>query len=358
MARIDSFFKYARYNNASDLHLSVGNVPLIRIHGVLVPIKWQELTPEMIKDLLYEILTEDQIAELEETLDLDFSYGLPEGDIRFRGNIFVDRRGLGAVFRVIPTKIPTLEQLGLPETVLKFADYRTGLVLITGATGSGKTTTINTIIDYINHHREEHIITIEDPIEFVHESQRCLVNQREVGRHTKSFASAIRAALREDPDVIVVGEMRDLETIELAINAAETGHLVLGTLHTSSAATSVDRIINVFPSMQQDQIRTMISTSLRGVISQQLCRSLDGRRRYAAVEIMVNTPSIANLIREGKTHLMTSMIQTGIQEGMQLMDQSLQSLVEQRKISPQEALARCTDKKTFQVFLDNLKGGR
>ena len=265
---------------------------------------------------------------------------------RFRANIFNGRYGVSAVFRLIPTEILTAQQLGLPDTVLKFTQYRRGLVLVTGPTGSGKSTTLAAMIDHINKTRSDHILTIEDPVEFVHESQKSLVNQREVGRHTRSFAAALKAALREDPDIILVGEMRDLETIELAITAAETGHLVFGTLHTSSAPKTVDRIINVFPTNQQEQIRTMLGESLKGVIAQQLLKTVEGKR-CAALEILSVNSAVANLIREGKTFQIPSVIQTGKGEGMQLMDQALQDLVKAKRVTVEEARKFAVNKNLF-----------
>jgi twitching motility protein PilT len=282
---------------------------------------------------------------------LDFAYEIPNV-ARFRANYFYQKRGLGAVFRIIPSKILSVEELNLPETVLKFTRLSRGLVLVTGPTGSGKSTTLAAMIDYININRKEHILTIEDPVEFVHKNKNCLVNQREVLTHTGSFSMALRAALREDPDVILVGEMRDLETIELAITAAETGHLVFGTLHTNSAAKTVDRIIDAFPSDRQAQIRTMLSESLKGVISQQLLKRADKPGRVASVEILYVNSAVANLIREGKTFQIPSVIQTGKGDGMQLMDQSIMDYLMKKVISPDEAYLKANDKKAFERFLN------
>jgi len=331
MAKIDALFKLLRDKGGSDLHISPGNPPLVRISGNLAPAIPQKLRHEQNKALVYEILTEEQRQRFEETNDLDFAYEVPGLGARFRANIFQGRLGLSGVFRLIPTDILTAEELGLPPTVLRFTEYKKGLILVTGPTGSGKSTTLAAMIDHVNRTRSEHILTVEDPIEFVHASQKSLINQREVGRHTHSFASAMKAALREDPDIILVGEMRDLETIELAITAAETGHLVFGTLHTNSAAKTVDRIINVFPTSQQEQIRTMLAESLKGVIAQQLVPTVEGKR-CAAMEILVATPAVSNLVREGKTFQIPSVIQTGRGEGMVLMDQSLQELLKSRRI--------------------------
>ncbi|MEO5656681.1 MAG: type IV pilus twitching motility protein PilT [Nitrospiria bacterium] len=346
MPQIEALFKLLREKRASDLHLSPDNPPMMRAAGDLVPLLTQKLTSAQNRALLYEIMSEAQRTSFEASHDLDFAYDAPELQARFRANIFMGRLGIGAVFRLIPTEILTAERLGLPPTVLKLTQYRKGLVLVTGPTGSGKSTTLAAMIDHINKTKKEHILTVEDPIEFVHTTQGCLVNQREVGRHTNTFATALRAALREDPDIILVGEMRDLETIELAITAAETGHLVFGTLHTSSAAKTVDRIINVFPPNQQEQIRTMLAESLRGVVAQQLIKTLDGKR-CAALEILVVTVAVSNLIREAKTFQIPSVIQTGKGEGMQLMDQALQALVAAKKIAVEEAYKYAANKALF-----------
>jgi twitching motility protein PilT len=350
MAKIDAFFKYMIEHKASDLHLSVGAKPKIRKHGELEEINYQVLTDNVLRDLLFEVLSETQRRNYEEKKDLDFAYEIPSL-ARFRANYFVQKRGLAAVFRVIPATIMSTEELGLPKQIMKFAQLTRGLVLVTGSTGSGKSTTLAAIIDYINRNRKDHILTIEDPIEFVHENKGCLVNQREIGNNTESFASALRAALREDPDVILVGEMRDLETIELAITAAETGHLVFGTLHTSSAAKTVDRIIDAFPAGQQAQIKTMLSESLKGVVAQQLLKRSDTPGRVAAMEILFVTPAISNMIREGKTFQVPSMMQMAKGEGMQLLDQSIMEFLMQNIISPEEAYMKANDKKTFERFL-------
>jgi twitching motility protein PilT len=330
--------------------MSVGTKPKIRKHGELEDINYQVFTDDVLRDLLFEILSERQRMKYEEKKDLDFAYEIPSV-ARFRANYFVQKRGLAAVFRVIPTTIMTMEELGLPKQIMKFAQLTRGLVLVTGSTGSGKSTTLAAIIDYINRNRKDHILTIEDPIEFVHENKGCLVNQREIGNNTESFASALRAALREDPDVILVGEMRDLETIELAITAAETGHLVFGTLHTSSAAKTVDRIIDAFPAGQQAQIKTMLSESLKGVVAQQLLKRSDTPGRVAALEILFATTAISNMIREGKTFQVPSMMQMAKNEGMQLLDQSIMEFLMQNIISPEEAYMKANDKKTFERFL-------
>ncbi|PMP73094.1 MAG: type IV pili twitching motility protein PilT [Calditerrivibrio nitroreducens] len=350
MAKIDAFFKYMMENNCSDLHLSSGCKPMVRKHGELEEIKYQELTNEILEKLLFEIISDEQREFFLKKKDLDFAYEIP-GMARFRANYFYQKRGIAAVFRIIPSKILTAEELGLPPQVLKFANLSRGLVLVTGPTGSGKSTTLAAIIDYINRNRKDHILTIEDPVEFVHESKGCLVNHREVRSMTQSFSAALRAALREDPDVILVGEMRDLETIELAITAAETGHLVFGTLHTNSAPKTVDRIIDAFPAGQQAQIRTMLSESLKGVISQQLLKRSDKPGRVAALEIMVVNSAIANLIREGKIFQIPSIMQTGKADGMQMMDQVILDFLMNKVISPEEAYLKANDKKMFEKFL-------
>ena len=348
MAGIDNLFRVLKAKDGSDLHISPGNSPLLRISGDLFSIGDKKVTCGQSKTMLYEIMTDSQIEEFEAIHDIDFAYEVPSLDARFRANIFLDYYGISAVFRLIPNKILTVEQLGLPSVILNFTQYTKGLVLVTGPTGSGKSTTLAAMIDHINKTRKGHIITVEDPIEFVHVSKGCLVTQREVGIHTRSFKSALRASLREDPDIILVGEMRDLETIELAIMAAETGHLVFGTLHTSSAAQTIDRIINVFPTNQQEQIRTMLAESIVGVIAQKLLRTLDGKR-CAAMEILFITSAVSNLIREGKTFQIPSVIQTGKNKGMQLLDQSLQALVETRKISMEEAHKYAVNKSLFPL---------
>lgn len=346
MAKIDKLFQLLKQQGGSDLHLSPGNPPMVRASGQLRPVIDQTLNHEQYKALLYEIMNEEQRSSFEATHDLDFAYEVQALKARFRANIFMGRLGISAVFRIIPAEILTVEQLGLPQSVLDLTEFKKGLVLVTGPTGSGKSTTLAAMIDHINRNRNEHILTVEDPIEFVHKTQKSLINQREVGVHTESFASALKAALREDPDIILVGEMRDLETIELAITAAETGHLVFGTLHTSSAAKTVDRLVNVFPTTQQEQIRTMLAESIRGVVAQQLLRTVDGKR-CAALEILKVNAAAANLIREGKTFQVPSIIQTGRKEGMQLMDQALQDLLKAERITMDEARRFAVNKSQF-----------
>ena len=354
MAAIDLLLKKAVEVGASDLHLTVGALPLYRIHGDLE--KFDDcslLTEEDARSLLYEIMTEPQRVRFEQRHDLDFAYDV-QGLGRFRVNVFLQIRGLGAVFRVIPTEIIPLEELHLPRAVKDFTRFNRGLILVTGPTGNGKSTTLASMIDHINRQRKVHIITIEDPLEFIHQNKKSLINQREIGTHSDSFSSALRSAFREDPDVILIGEMRDLETISLAITAAETGHLVLGTLHTGSAAKTIDRMIDVFPTDQQAQVRTQLSESLSGVVSQQLLKCVDGSGRVAAVEILVGVPALGHLIREGKTYQISSIIQTGRREGMQTMDQAIVDLLKQGRISPEEAHDKCVDRETFQRYLGKL----
>lgn len=351
MAKIDALFKIMLDEGASDLHMSPSNKPRIRKSGRLIEISQAPvLTPELSQALLFEIMSDKEREQYEKTHDVDFAYPLDELKVRFRANIYMERKGIGAVFRQIPTEIMSAEQLGLSPLILNFAKLHKGLVLVTGATGSGKSTTLAAMVDYINKQRKAHIITIEDPIEFVHQNQMCLVNQREVGRDTDSFSSALKSALREDPDVVLVGEMRDLETIELAITAAEMGLLVFGTLHTSSAAKTVDRIINVFPADAQPQVRSALGESLKGVVAQQLLKTIDGKR-VAAQELLVGTAAVSNLIREGKTFQIPSLMQTGKKEGMQLMDMAIEDLLKAGRITPEEAYLRATVKQPFERLL-------
>lgn len=337
MAKLDELLTFAKQKNASDLHLTSGSSPYLRIHGEMIKLNYRHVSPEVCHGLIFEILTDHQKEQFLETRDLDFSYTL-ESVGRFRVNVFMQRNGIGAVFRHIAEDILTTEELGLPEQLLDLIDVSEGLILVTGPTGSGKSTTLAAMIHEINMNQRAHIITIEDPIEFVHTNQQSLINQREVGNHTESFHSALRAALREDPDIILVGEMRDLETISLAITAAETGHLVFGTLHTNSATKTVDRIIDVFPDSQQAQIRTMLSESLRGVVAQALLPRADGEGRAPVVEILVNLPAVANLIREGKTFQIASAMQTKRAQGMLTFEASINELIRQGVITRQDGM--------------------
>ena len=334
---------FAVKNKASDLHLSAGLPPMIRVHGDVRRINMPELDHSQVHDMIYDIMNDGQRKFFEENLECDFSFDIPNL-ARFRVNAFNQNRGAGAVFRTIPSTVLTLEQLNAPPIFKDIAKNPRGIVLVTGPTGSGKSTTLAAMIDYINENDYAHVLTIEDPIEFVHKSKRCLINQREVGPHTLSFANALRSALREDPDVILVGEMRDLETIRLALTAAETGHLVFGTLHTSSAAKTIDRIVDVFPAAEKDMVRSMLSESLRAVISQTLLKTKDGQGRVAGHEIMIGTPAIRNLIRENKVAQMYSAIQTGQNVGMQTLDQNLQELVRRNVISAEVARSRASNK--------------
>ncbi len=350
MAEIDAFFKLMHEQGASDLHLSSGQQPALRLHGDIQRIKYDTLTSDKLRGLLYEITSQEKIKIFEETGDVDFGYEIP-GLARYRANYFMQKSGISAVFREIPSEVLTVEQLGLPPVISKLAELPRGLVLVTGPTGSGKSTTLAAIIDQANKVRKDHIITVEDPIEFVHRSQNCIVNHREVGLHTKTFSSALRGALREDPDIILVGELRDLETISLAIEAASTGHLVFGTLHTSSAAKTVDRIIEVFPSTEQAQIRSTLADGLRAIIAQTLFKRIDKKGRCAALEILVATPAVRNLIREAKTHQVPSMIQTGKQYGMQLLDDAIMNLYKKGWISADAAYNKANNKSLFRSFL-------
>ncbi|MDQ7006508.1 MAG: type IV pilus twitching motility protein PilT [Acidobacteriota bacterium] len=334
----------------SDLHLSSGEVPILRVDGEIQRIEGEApRDAAAIRELLWPIMPERNREEFERCHDTDFAHEIP-GLARFRSNIFLDRKGPGAVFRTIPSKILTADDLGLSPKILDLCRLTKGLVLVTGPTGSGKSTTLTALIDHINKTRNDHIITIEDPIEFVHENIRCLVNQREVGIHTDSFKKALRAALREDPDIVLVGEMRDLETIAIAIETAETGHLVFGTLHTTTAVSTVDRIIDQFPPEQQNQVRTMLSESLKGVIAQTLCKKIGGGR-VAALEVLIGIPSVANLIREGKTFQIPSIMQTGRKFGMVTLNEALMELVREKKITAEEAWIRAVDKGTMAATL-------
>jgi len=350
MAQIDAFFRMMHELGASDLHLSSGSQPIIRLHGDLQRVKYKVLEHEELKKMLYEITPEQKVKEFEENGDVDFSYEIPQL-ARYRVNFFLQRRGSAAVFREIPQKILTIDELSLPPLFKNLAMLPKGLVLITGPTGSGKSTTLAAIVDYANKQRKDHILTIEDPIEFVHDPVNCLINQREVAKDTKSFKAALRGALREDPDIILVGEMRDLETIELAIEAAETGHLVFSTLHTISAAKTIDRIIEVFPGDVQAQIRSGLSESLRAVISQNLFKRVDRPGRVAALEILVGIPAVRNLIRENKTFQINSVIETGKKYGMQSLDDAIMKLLKQGAISAMDAYNKSVVKSKFRELL-------
>jgi len=353
MARIDAFLKLGREQGCSDVHLAVGVPPMLRMLGELTPIRYRALSADELESLLLEILSEPQRNQLRAGHDLDFSYQTAEIG-RFRANIFRKVTGLGATFRVIPPAIPDLEQLGLPSAVTeKLHPAHQGLILVTGATGTGKSTTLAAMINLLNNFRRLNIITLEDPIEFVHRSNLSLVIQREVGTHVKSFAEGLRAALREDPDVILVGELRDPETISMAMTAAETGHLVLGTLHTSSAAKTLDRIVDAMPTELKSQAAGFLARHLQMVLSQKLVRTADGKKRKAVVEVMFANAAIANLIQNGKVHQIPSVIQTHRHVGMQLMDQALLEGLRKREIDPDDAYLHATDKKQFQRFVTN-----
>lgn len=352
MAQIDAFFKLMHEQGASDLHMVAGQQPILRIRGEMEKIKYNILVNDSLRALLYEIVTEEKIKQFEETGDVDFGYEIA-GLARYRGNLFMQKFGIGAVFREIPSDILTCEQLGLPKIVTKLSALPKGMVLVTGPTGSGKSTTLAAIVDEANKTRRDHILTIEDPIEFVHKSQKCIVNHREVGIHTKSFATALRGALREDPDIIMVGEMRDLETISLAMEAAMTGHLVFGTLHTLNASKTVDRIIEIFPSTQQAQVRSTLADALKAVVSQTLFKRIDKKGRCAALEILIGTPAVRNLIREGKTFQIPSAMQTGKKYGMQTLDDAILEFLEKGWIAPEDAYTNAIEKSKFVKFLSN-----
>jgi len=350
MAQIDAFFKLMNDQGASDLHLATGNKPILRIQGEMERVNYKVLEENDLKKMLYEIAPEEKIKVFEETGDVDFAYEIP-GLSRYRANFFNQKWGIGAVFREIPSKILTTEELGLPSVIKRLALLPKGMVLVTGPTGSGKSTTLAAIVDECNKVRKDHIVTIEDPLEFVHQSQNCLVNHREVGTHTRSFHAALRGALREDPDIIMVGEMRDLETSALAIEASNTGHLVFGTLHTTSAAKTVDRMIEQFPADQQSQIRSSLADGMRAVIAQTLFKRIDKKGRVAALEIMIATPAVRNLIRESKTFQIPSVIQTGKKFGMQSLDDAIMDHLQAHRIDPNDAYNKCIDKAKFRQYL-------
>lgn len=342
-------------NKASDLHLSSGLPPMLRVNGEIRKVNLPPLEPNEVKKMAYDVMSDSTRKIFEQNMEVDFAFEIPNIS-RFRANVFMQTRGVGAVFRTIPSKIITLDQLGAPEIFKRVSEYNKGMVLVTGPTGSGKSTTLAGMIDYINENDYQHILTVEDPVEFVHPSKRSLVNQRELHTHTQSFGNALKSALREDPDTVLVGEMRDLETIRLALTAAETGHLVFGTLHTSSAAKTIDRIIDVFPAAEKDMVRVMISESLRAVISQILLKRKDGTGRVACHEIMIVNSAIKNLIRENKISQINSMIQTGQQHGMQTMDQSLLKAVKAGLIHAEDAMAYAIQKELFLEYRSNKRG--
>ncbi|PID64032.1 MAG: twitching motility protein PilT [Gammaproteobacteria bacterium] len=343
--KLDELLKFSFQQGSSDLHISAGLPPMIRVDGDVRRINVPDLTEDNVRDLIYTAMNDDQIRNFEDTWEADFSMAI-KGVARFRVNVFNQNRGMAAVFRTIPDTVLTLEQLGCPESFKEIVNVPRGLVVVTGPTGSGKSTTLAAMMNYLNESKNEHILTIEDPIEFVHESKKCLINQREVHRDTRSFSNALRSALREDPDIILVGEMRDLETIRLALTAAETGHLVFGTLHTTSAAKTIDRIIDVFPGEEKQLVRSMLSESLRAVIAQTLMKKIGGGRT-AAWEIMIGTSAIKNLIREDKVAQMYSAIQTGRAHGMQTLDQHLKELVNSGLVDYNQARDKAADKDAF-----------
>lgn len=350
MARIDAFLKLARDQECTDIHFAVGVPPLIRSLGELTPIKYRELSAEELETLIYEILTPQQKETFIAGNDLDLAYENEEIG-RFRVSLFRKITGIGAAFRLIRSQIPTLQQLGLPPVVSKFLHAHQGMLLVTGATGTGKSTTLASMVNLLNRTRRLNIITLEDPIEHIHYSDKSLVVQREIGIHVESFAAGLRAALREDPDVILVGELRDPETISMAMTAAETGHLVLGTLHTTSATKTLDRILDAVPTMQKAQASSFLAQNLHGVISQTLVKTADGRHRKAIAEIFINNPAIANLINNGKIYQIPTILQTGREKGMQLMDQALLEALRNKEIDPDDAYLHATDKKQFQQYV-------
>jgi twitching motility protein PilT len=353
MARIDAFLKLGMTQGCSDLHLAVGVPPMLRMHGDLAPIKFRELTESELEAYITEVLTQSQAEHFRNGHDLDFSYVSSDGG-RFRANVFRKETGIGAVFRTIPTKMPSIDQLGLPPIIRKLCDYHQGMILVTGATGTGKSTTLAAMIDHLNSTRALNIISLEDPIEFVHRSKTSQVIQRELGTHLPSFAEGVRAAMREDPDVILVGEMRDAETISMAMTAAETGHLVLGTLHTNSATKTIDRIIDAMPTEEREQTKAFLSASLIAVVTQVLVKSPDQRARRAVCEILVVTKAIANLIMTDQSHQIPSQLQMGKEYGMQLLDQALLAAILAKEVDPDDAFGYASDKRQFQRFSSDI----
>lgn len=356
---ITQLLAFVMQNDASDLHLSAGNPPIVRVYGSLKRLKSDSLTNESIRGMLYSIMTDDQRAEFEKNLELDFAISFGE-KARFRVNAFTNRQGAAAVFRTIPSVVPTMEELDLPAVIRRFSELEKGIILVTGPTGSGKSTTLASMINHINETMPKHILTVEDPVEFFHTSKKSLVNHRELGNDTHSFARALKSALREDPDVILVGEMRDHETISLALTAAETGHLVFGTLHSSSAAKTIDRIIDVFPTGDKEMIRAMLSSSLQGIVAQTLLKKADGKGRVAAFEILVGTNAVRNLIRENQIPQMYSMIQTGSRYGMITMEDAVLGLLEQGIVDEDEAravLAKSADDESSGGGQSSASGG-
>jgi len=340
--------------NASDLHLTAGSPPMVRLRGQLEPLDYPVLTPQDVRETIYSILTNDQRQKLETEWQIDLAYAIP-GKARFRVNAYFQRAALGAAMRLIPQEMPALDTLGVPPVLRDFTKKPRGFVLVTGPTGSGKSTTLAAMLDVINEERREHIMTIEDPIEFLHRHKSCIVNQRELGADAKSFGTALKAALRQDPDVILVGEMRDLETISTALTAAETGHLVFATLHTQDTAQTVDRIVDVFPPEQQHQVRVQLSVGLQGIVTQQLLPTADGLGRTVACEVLVPTPAVRNLIREGKTHQIPSALQTGAQHGMQSMDSALAQLVREGKITRELAESRSSTPEELRRLMGTVR---
>jgi twitching motility protein PilT len=350
MARIDAFLKLGLAQGCSDIHLAVGVPPMLRMNGDLMPIKFRELSDSELEGYVYDIITTPQKQRLEAGHDLDFSYVADEGG-RFRVNVFRKATGIGAVFRTIPGDVPTLDQLDVPPVLKTFCDYHQGMVLVTGSTGTGKSTTLAAMIDYLNESRNLNIISLEEPIEFVHPSKQCQVIQREVGTHVRSFADGVRSAMREDPDVILVGELRDAETISMAMTAAETGHLVLGTLHTTGAVKTIDRIIDALPGELREQTKSFLSMSLKAVVTQVLVKTPDGRGRRAVLEILVNNRAIAKLITTDQTHQIPSQLQTGKDLGMQIMDSALLDAIQAKEVDADDAIRFANDKKKFQRFV-------